>query len=514
MRYIFAALALLACPAAGHAADWWEASTDHFVVLSETSKEEAQDLAVDLERFDEAMRYMAGLSLDGEELPEAAKLTVYQFGDTDDIGYLAGSRGVAGFFIPRAGQSVAFVPAREVRPDGLGTRTRSGNLSAGVVLFHEYAHYFMYQHAAAAYPAWYREGFAEVYGTVDLIENGFRIGSPATHRADVLRHLNSYPVEKLLDPPEEMDGEDLAQTYAMGWLLSHYLTFSDERKGQLSRYLDLVNEGSSSREAAKQAFGDLEQLNRDLDRHRRGRAVGIEVTFADYSPPEAELRKLTAAEEAMMSLHIQSTRGVDEDEALELVPEARELVASYSQSVPVLLAAVEAEFDAGNHDRAEALAQKALELDSTSDRAHLYLAKIALLRAEEDPSQFPIARREFIAANRIDPNNPDFLHGYYLTYRLAGQTPPEDALIALEKAYELAPFDDSIRKALAHLLLIEDRDREALILLGPIVNNPHDSEEVEKYRELARQIEAGDKTEALAELAPSFDTEEDEEGEG
>lgn len=513
MRVLFAAVALVFMAAPAAAADWWRASTDHFIVYSETSEEEAEQFAVELERFDEAMRYLRGIAKDAEPLPESAKLTVYQFGDINDIGRLAGSRGVAGFFIPRAGQSVAFVPAREARDRGsFGTRPDDeSDLDAKTVLFHEYAHYFMYQHAAAAYPAWYREGFAEVYGTVELIDDGFRIGNPAKHRAAVLRYLNSYPVSRLLDPPEDMTYRDGAQIYAMGWLLSHYLTFSQERQGQLGKYLDLINAGKTSREAADEAFGDLDELNRDLDRYRRGRVQGIEVTFPDYQPPAADVRPLTEAEAGRMMLHITSSRGVDEDEAQSLVPEARALAERYPNSTPVLLAAMEAEFDAENDDRAEALARRILALDDSSARAHIYLAKIAMRRAKDDPAQFLVAREEYAKANRLEPSNPVPLNGYYLTYRLAGETPPENALIALEQAYVHAPFATDIRTNLAHLLLTEGRNSEAIVLLGPLINDPHAGKRGKKLRDLAEKIEQGDTAEALAELAPSLEPKEEEE---
>lgn len=369
---------------------------------------------------------------------------------------------------------MAFVPARETRDRGaIGTRTDRTSMPSSTVLFHEYAHYFMYQHAAAAYPLWYSEGFAEVYGTVELIDGGFRIGGAATHRANILRHLNNYHVERLLDPPERMTGEDGAQVYALGWLLANYLSFSGERTGQLESYLRLINTGMTSREAAEKAFGDLGKLNQDLNEFRKGRTRIVEVKYADYTPPTATVRALTEAEQAMMPLHLKSKAGVKKDQAKWLVNDARKLVASYPDSVPALTSALEAEFDAENNAEAENVANRILALDAQNTAARIYLAQIAMRRAKEDPSQFAVARKEFVAANQADNENPVPLSGYYLTYRLAGETPPEDALIALERSYEFAPFDSDIRTTLAHLLLTEGRDRDALNLLGPIINNPH-----------------------------------------
>ena len=515
MRYVIAALAAVCLSSPAAADGWWSAKTNHFVVYSETSKEQAEQLAVNLERFDQVMRYVRGMPLESEEVPDSAKLTLYQFGDTDDIGELAGSRGVAGFFIPRAGGSVAFVPARQPRVRGsIGTRDTDDSFS-GVVLFHEYAHYFMYQHAPAAYPRWYSEGFAEVYGTAQLTDSGFRLGGAATHRADVLRYLNTYHVKRLLDPPERLDGEDGAQIYALGWLLSNYLSFSGERKGQLEQYLRLINAGQTSRQAAEQAFGDLDKLNRDLDAYRRGRARIVEVKFPNYTPPRAQVRALSQAEEAKMRLHIRSQVGVSKEKAKALVDDARRLATAYPTDVPVLRAAMEAEYDAQNDREAEALADRILQLDPANTDAHIYRARVALRRAKSDPKQFAVARKEFVAANKSDNENPVPLHGYYLTYQLAGETPPRDALIAVERAYEFAPFDPGIRRTLAHLMVVENRNKEALALLGPIINDPHPKpgKRLTKLREISKQIEAGNRTEALKELAPKLDEQKEDEDE-
>ncbi len=58
-----------------------------------------------------------------EGMPLSSKVTVYRFGETSDIGALIGPNSrVAGFFIPRAGNSVAFVPRRDDNEGVLGTK--------------------------------------------------------------------------------------------------------------------------------------------------------------------------------------------------------------------------------------------------------------------------------------------------------------------------------------------------------------------------------------------------------
>ena len=60
------------------------------------------------------------------------------------------------------------------------------------------------------------------------------------------------------------------------------------------------------------------------------------------------------------------------------------------------------------------------------------------------------------------------------------------------------------------MLLTENRDRESIALLGPIINDPHASKRAKKLRDLVRKIEQGDKSGALVELAPKFDQDDEE----
>jgi tetratricopeptide (TPR) repeat protein len=516
IKYAIAMAASVFAASSAHASDdWFEASSDHFKVYSEGTREDAIKLATNLERLDNALRMIRGLPTASEPVPDAVKLTVFQFGETRDIAQLYGNSrsGVAGFFIPRAGRSVAFVPLKPDREVGIGTRTGPEDIDPAKVLFHEYTHYFMFQNAAAAYPFWYTEGFAELFGTLQLTEKGFNLGEPPEHRADALRYL-TIDVRKLFDPPKDTDIEMVMKQYAYGWMAVSYLSFEPSRKGQLVDYLKRINAGEENLVAAEHAFGDLDKLQKELEAYKKGRARAISVTYANYTPPPVKVRAVGEDEAARMRMHIRSTRGVTKRSAAGLIDGARQLVAKYPASVPVLIAATEAEFDASNYDQAEQLAKRALAADPNSVDAHLYLARIALERAKTDAAQFKTARAEYVAANHIDPNQPQALAGYYTTYELAGETPPEDALIALDRSYDLASFDSGIRMTLAHQLLLEKRDREALILLGPITNDPHSGKQAEKFRALVDKLKAGDRDPLIAKLAPKIDPEEDEEDGG
>lgn len=48
----------LAATATTARAEWWEARTSHFIIYSESKREDAEAFARDLERFDNALRTM------------------------------------------------------------------------------------------------------------------------------------------------------------------------------------------------------------------------------------------------------------------------------------------------------------------------------------------------------------------------------------------------------------------------------------------------------------------------
>ena len=451
------------------AADWYRAETTHFIVYSEDKKSSTEEFAKDLERLDEVLRILTGVGPDDGSLPETAKVTVFRFGETADMATLAGARGsgIGGFFIGRANGSVAFVPQsrNKRRERGFQTeRDSSMSLDPKATLFHEYVHYFMFQHRDAPYPLWYSEGFAELFSNVAFEDDYFVIGDVPPWRS---YSLSAIPIdlEKTFDPPAKRDRETTGRTYAHGWLLASHLNLNPERRGQMGVYMQAIAAGKSPMEAAEQAFGDLDQLRDELEEFRKGRARVLKVPYLTKTEPEVAIRKLSDAEAARMDLMIVSKRGVNEEQAARLIGDAEKLVERYPDSAPVLLTAAEAEFDARDYDDAEALAKRVLALDPESVDAAIYLADIAMRRSYEDPSQLAVARQLYIDANNMVTDHAYPLYGYYLTYLFDDSQPvPDDAYAALEAAFTYAPFDQNVRQAIVYMLLNTDRVNGAKVV--------------------------------------------------
>lgn len=492
---IVAAVALLAPVAAQ--AKWREASSKHFVIYSEEKPESLRAFAERLERFDGAMRFLR--QLPDPDLGPNNRVTVYVVSNLQTVQRLAapggGGSGIAGFYVPRAGGSIAIIPRR-----GLGSGRY--DMDAETVLLHEYAHHFLYANYALAYPMWFSEGYAEFHSTARFEEDGsVDLGVPAAHRFYSLVMGDNLPVDRMMAMGSENRSSATTEAlYARGWLLTHYLMFEPSRRGQLDTYLRALNAGKASPEAAVEAFGDLKKLNKDLANYQARKKMNyLKVAKAAVRVGEIALRELSAGEDAVMDLKIRSRRGVTEEEAKTLIGPMRRAAGPFPNDAAVQATLAEAEYDAGNLAEAEAAADRAIAANPQAVAGHLYKARVLLARAEKDggEARWGEARRALLAANRIDPNHPEPLILFYNSFDMAGRTPTANAVSGLNRAFDLAPQDRGLRMLTARQYLVDGKGELARRALAPIAFDPHAGEVAIAASAIVQEIETGGTAEAL-----------------
>lgn len=499
-------LALLARPAA--AATWFEASSDHFIIYANSSEKWIRGFATRLEKLDAGIRYIG--RLDDPPSERSNRLIVYVVPNTSAVRRIfgKGAANVAGFYMPRAGGSIVYTPQRT---DG------DPSFQPDLVLFHEYGHHILFRNFASVYPSWYAEGFAEMVSTSTIDPDGkVWIGRPAQHRAYTLA-TQSTPVASLFTADRRKLGELATHgLYARGWLLTHYLTFEEKRAGQLAKYLTALNAGKSPLDAGTEAFGDLKQLDRDLDAYlHRSRITAFALTPDRLSIGEVSVRAMTAGESAIMPVRIRSDRGVNEAEAAEIVVEARRIAADYPNDPAVQIALAEAEFDAGSDDAADAAADRALAVDPNSIGAMLYKGRVAVRRAKDqsDPAAWRAARSWFVKANRLDGANAEAPLLFYTSFRIAHIPPTANAIQALHGAFGLAPEDDQVRYLAVREMLAAGKLDEARHALAILAYNPHRAPDNWAAKALAL-IESGKSDQLAAFLDKNSEAAETENGDG
>jgi len=497
MRLIgLAALALLASMPAAARAEWREASSRHFLVYSEGSEQSLRDFATKLEKFDKAMRLR--LSLDDVDLGPANRITVFVVDDREAVQRLGRRRNsnVAGFYSGRAGGSIAVVP----RVSGAGGLN---DLDPAVILLHEYSHHIMLLNATYAYPAWFREGFAEFNSTARFEKDGsIGFGAAANHRAWGLLGRSPLPIELLFDPTRRKlsQSEWEATVYGRGWLLTHYLMFEKKRVGQLAAYVAALNRGKASVEAAEAAFGDLEALDDELKAYLNQRRIPYLQIRPDVLAIEPiALRTLRPGEAAIMEERMRSRVGVTAEDAARVARDLREAAAPFPNDPAVQAALAEAELDAGNIDAAEAAADRAVAADPGNVHALLYRARAALARAKAAPAEaaWKEARRRIAQANRADPNDPRPLMLFYQSFAAQGVAPTRNAVEGLLQAFELAPQDKGLRMNVAHQLLVDGRAAEARAALTPVAFDPHGGPLARKVAAIIAGLDSGGTKAAL-----------------
>lgn len=490
LRQQFSLFLFAALLSAGTAnAEWLEASSDHFVIYGDLREKAATEFAERLERFNAAM----GRVYQQEQIKPSPsnRVTVYVVDSTEEVREvtaLTKYRAVAGVYIPRAGGSVAVIPK-------LKGASSTYEMSGESVLYHEYAHHFMKNITRRTYPRWFVEGFAEFFGGVRFRANGdVDLGMPAQYRVTELYEARKVPIRSLLDFDGGTAISGYDSFYGQSWLLFHYLQMAPERTGQLGKYVQLLAAGGSALEAAEGAFGDLEQLDRNMKAYiKRKRVAILRIPKDKLGTGTVVVRKLRPGEAAMMPVTIESNVGVNDEEAKSLVPEARKVAARYPDDSTVLAALAEAEFDAGNDDEAIAAADRALAIDAKQIDAHIqkgYALTRKVRSGALPPTAWKDVRSQFVKANQVENDHPVPLVQFYLAYVAQGQRPTKNAIDGLVWAMELAPFDPGLRWMVAHQMISDGRLGDAAKALEPLAYSPHPGEHTDKARELLKDVES------------------------
>jgi tetratricopeptide (TPR) repeat protein len=502
---IFAFVLVLLAGALPVRAEWHEASSDHFLVVADQKETDVREFTERLERFHSAVLFVLGR--ENTTPSPSNRVTIYVVRNVDQVQKLAGDKTgyLQGFYQARAGGSLAFTS--RVDSDG------SDVTQSEQVLFHEYTHHIMHGVSEWATPRWLSEGFAEFFSTARFEKDGgVGIGLPAQHRAGELFNAKNVPIEALLDAATyaKMKTKTYDEFYGRSWLLYHYLFFSDKRADQLIKYRVALANGATELDAATSAFGDLKMLDKELTAYLKQSKINyLPISGAKLKTGPIDVRKMGEAEAAIMPVVLESKRGVDEQMAKALLPRAQAIAAKYPENPAVLAALAEAEHDAGNYAVALAAADKAIAAAPALVNAHVQ--KIyALSRIAEDAEDTDAAWRQVRKAattlNKIETNHPIPLIYYYRSLQASGKDISDIAAHGLERALELAPYDQSTRWQLVQQLMSEQSYALAYRKLMPLANDPHNRSEdnpaIALLAEIKQKIEAQIAEKKAADEAP------------
>lgn len=512
-RTVLALLAALTAFAAAPAhAEWLRAETEHFIVYGDVAEGDIRAYAQRVERFDSLLRLYYPITVENE-IP---KLEIFLANGRRDMLRASPRIGanVGGYYTPNSARIHAVVDLQ--------------SMGANVVLFHEYAHHFMFQMRSNAYPAWFIEGFAEYYATADIRPDRIQFGKHSPGRMNSLTMgANSWArMEDVLtwrfSPSGRFPGHAY---YAQAWALTHYLMSTPERTQMLSRYLSAVVGGQDSIPAMQAATGrTAEELQNDVRRYLTG-PINYLTPQVEIPQPEVRITRMGAAEASLVWLNLRldrtpvvETKNDEDDEGkteadrerraraereqaedrAALIRDSLATAARYSGDRMGLL--VTAKAQRVSHDPAAALATlQPLLSDSSTDAEALHVAAQALLdqaRSAQGEEAVVLRRRASGYLARAMDNDPlDFQIYLGLNDVRRGQAryPTDNDLATLEVAYALAPQSFETRMRLGEAYMAREMNAAAITVLTPVANSPHAS----SYKRRARAMIATARGEAV-----------------
>lgn len=467
-------------------AEWREATTPHFLIYSQGSEKSLRQRA---ERI-EALHYLMLRANGIQDDPHPYRVRVYVVGTTADVHRMMEKprEDVVGFYRPRTEGPAAFIP-------------ESGNngIDPQVVLFHEYAHHFMLQNFPVAYPAWYVEGFAELVSTASFERSGLiTYGKVANHRSYEFEGRVVNARDMLLKPPSAT-----GLNYGDSWLLTHYLTFAPDRRGQLRAFLAAFNAGAPASDAAK-VFGDLGKLSRDVSAYLTAANFGyVTVPIPASIGQNITVRTLPSDEAAMLPLAMEFTKPMDKAAAQAFLAKVEAATGALPDSIAALKLRAEVEIDSNALDAALATTERLVALAPGDARARYFRGAALLAKAKADikakggdQAALVAARREIVAANKLDADDPLPLLAFFEVSSLMSGPLPQNAIDALAKAQQIVAQDVGTRMIYARVLIARGDKLRAVRLLRPLAYDPHGGEAAATAQKLLAGIETGGGTPA------------------
>jgi tetratricopeptide (TPR) repeat protein len=369
-------------PARDKAESWIQISSPHFVVVTNASEKQGRHVADQFER----MRSVFHTAFPKAQVDPGAPIIVLAIKDAKDFRalepeeYLAkGSLKLGGLFLRAADKNYVLM-----RLDAEGEHPYS-------VVYHEYTHLLLSK-SAEFMPLWMNEGLAEFYQNTDIHEKETLLGEPSAEDILWLRQNRLLPLATLFSvdhsSPYYHEENKGSIFYAESWALVHYIETNDfqTKTHRISDYLSLVSQQVDPVTAGTRAFGDLKQLQKELESYIRQTSGFREFRLAATTEVDDSTFKLQPLSEAQSDavradFLAYNNRTADAESLLDHVLQEDPKNVSAHETKGFL------EFRQGHLDEAKKWYAQAVQLDSQSFFAHYYFAAIAMNKAQDAAEQ-------------------------------------------------------------------------------------------------------------------------------
>jgi tetratricopeptide (TPR) repeat protein len=458
------AAALLVLPAAAQAR-WLRGETSHFIIYGDSGERVLRDAARKLEDYDRTLRWLHG----GVADQGAPKFSVYLVDSTKDLRRV----------FPDVGSQTA--GAYSATPNGISAVAFKPAVYGDYIVKHEYYHHFMMQYFAGGYPAWMVEGMAEFFSTTEPVAGKMMVGAPREGLVYTLSSFSWLPLEELLGKSAfQFKGTSADLYYAQSWLLTNYMMTDPDRRKQLTAYIGAVRAGKGPVEAWSQAVGETpDQTQHKLHAYFPTRIKGYFPPLPEKAAPaEVAITPMPDSADDMLLEGQRLIHGVAEGRRAAVLADIRADAAKHPGDRLSDLVLAFAELSIGDLSRAEAPLQHRLAVDPKDAEALLYLAEARMRAGDETPERRTELYREaghlLARAFKVAPNDFRILYAYAMTRKVEDDFPSDNTLQILQRAVDLGPQVNTLRNVAADAYARRQRWDQAIAVLKPVANDPHD----------------------------------------
>jgi tetratricopeptide (TPR) repeat protein len=302
-------------------------------------------------------------------------------------------------------------------------------------------------------PPWLEEGYSTVYGNVTFNDRGVRLERPDPEDLSVLFESPLLPLDLVLHVDRTSGyyspGNKGSVYFAESRVLVHFLISDPQFAGtkSMERYVTAVEGGTDSLQAARNAFGDLNQLQTKLEafvKYVNGPPAEIAINGGSDSGGAA--RTLSAPEIEARMADFLAVRGRSEDaqDKLEEALTSEPSLPEAEQSLGFIM------LKKGNSEDAKKHFERAAQLDP-KDALNFYgLGLVAVSKGGNEG--VPAGAAD--AFEKAAALNPEFAPAWYnlaMIYSQRNET-LQKALADAQHAASLVPGDSGYQLQLAALL--------------------------------------------------------------
>ena len=306
-------------------------------------------------------------------------------------------------------------------------------------------------------PPWLEEGYSTVYGSVTFTDRGARLERPDPEDLSVLFESPLLPLDLVLhvdrSSPYYSPGNKGSVYFAESRVLVHFLISDPQFAGtkSMAQYITAVEGGADSLQAARDAFGDLNQLQTKLDAFvKQVSAPPADLPFASGSDSGSSPRTLSAAEIEARAADFLALRGRSEDaqDKLEEALMTEPTIAEAEQSLGFILLKKDDLDDAQKHF------DRAAQLDP-NDALNFYgQGLVAMAVAKGGNASVPVGAAD--AFEKSVALNSDFAPAWYNLAMIYSQR-SETLAKALTDARRAASLEPGAPGYQSQLAAIQDR---------------------------------------------------------